>query len=259
MDRTVFIYTSDHGYHSGQWGVAYCKMLSYEEDVRIPMFVRLPGSAAGGARAGGGASSGGWGGGRRAQAQQLAAFVIHSAVLNIDLAPALLDLAGYDAPQMDGQSFLPLLKNSARGRSSSSSNNNNISNSNNSNIRSRSSTSVSGGEVVGVGGRGGDGELRGDGGRTFLIEYWPIPHNGNDVQTTTKGVDGWCTDPDVLRTDCPALPVQVDSVNNTWACARTISPPFLDTVFCLFGTRRIGTLRRFPASPNLATLSSFTT
>jgi len=27
MDRTVFIYSSDHGYHSGQWGVAYCKML----------------------------------------------------------------------------------------------------------------------------------------------------------------------------------------------------------------------------------------
>lgn len=30
MARTVFLYTSDHGYHSGQWGVAYCKMLPYE-------------------------------------------------------------------------------------------------------------------------------------------------------------------------------------------------------------------------------------
>ena len=45
MASTVFIYASDHGYHSGQWGVAYCKMLPYEEDVRIPMFVRLPASA----------------------------------------------------------------------------------------------------------------------------------------------------------------------------------------------------------------------
>lgn len=51
MDRTVFVYTSDHGYHSGQWAVPYCKMLPYVEDVRIPFFVRLPPSAGG---AGGG-------------------------------------------------------------------------------------------------------------------------------------------------------------------------------------------------------------
>ena len=63
MDKTVFIYTSDHGYHSGQWGVAYCKMLSYEEDVRIPMFVRLPsGRGTHDARGGGGGGEYGRGG-----------------------------------------------------------------------------------------------------------------------------------------------------------------------------------------------------
>ena len=42
MKRTVFLYGSDHGYHSGQWALPYCKMMPYEEDVRIPLFARLP-------------------------------------------------------------------------------------------------------------------------------------------------------------------------------------------------------------------------
>ena len=71
-------------------------------------------------------------------------------------------------------------------------------------------------------------------GRSFLIEYFPIPHQGEDVQVTTKGVDGWCTDPDVQRSVCPDLPVTVDSVNNTWACVRTFAPPARDTIFCHF-------------------------
>ena len=28
------------------------------------------------------------------------------------------------------------------------------------------------------------------GSRSFLIEYWPIPHTGLDTQITTRGVDG---------------------------------------------------------------------
>ena len=71
-------------------------------------------------------------------------------------------------------------------------------------------------------------------GRSFLIEYFPIPHQGEDVQVTTKGMDGWCTDPDVQRSVCPDLPVTVDSVNNTWACVRTFAPPARDTIFCHF-------------------------
>jgi hypothetical protein len=37
----------------------------------------------------------------------------------------------------------------------------------------------------------------------------------------------------VLRKDCPAIPVIVDSVNNTYACVRTLSAP-TDTLFCQF-------------------------
>ena len=65
-------------------------------------------------------------------------------------------------------------------------------------------------------------------------EYFPIPTHGNDVQITGKGLDGWCTDPDVKRDVCPSLPVIVDSVNNTWACLRTVDPPQEDSIYCNF-------------------------
>ena len=32
LDKTVFVYASDHGYHSGQWTIPYCKMLPYVTD-----------------------------------------------------------------------------------------------------------------------------------------------------------------------------------------------------------------------------------
>jgi hypothetical protein len=41
MNRTVFIYSSDHGYHSGQWGVAYCKMLPCEYTRRGRRLLRV--------------------------------------------------------------------------------------------------------------------------------------------------------------------------------------------------------------------------
>lgn len=193
MDRTVFVYTSDHGYHSGQWGVPYCKMLPYEEDVRVPMFVRIPKGSIYGRGAGG------------------AATIIQSPVLSIDLAPTLLDLAGYTAAAMDGRSFLHLLK--------------------------ASTGSVKGDHV----------DITQD--RAFLVEYWPIPHGGEDVQVTTRGLDGWCTDPDVLKTDCPILPITVDSVNNTYACVRTLLPSSgTDTLFCLFWDGN-GWDNNFPRTP----------
>ena len=129
---------------------------SYEEDVHIPMFVRMPASARHPPSIGG------------------VARAVRAPILNIDIAPSLLDLAGFGetgAKEMDGQSFLPLLD-------------------------AATSAAV-------AGHNGGEG-------RAFLIEYFPIPHSGNDVQATPKGLDGWCTDPDVKREQCPTLRVTVD-------------------------------------------------
>eukprot|EP01048_Picozoa_sp_COSAG05_P003761 COSAG05_NODE_181_length_14767_cov_9.554859_3_plen_287_part_00 len=159
--------------HSGQWGVAYCKMLPYEEDVRIPMFVRLPASAT--------------------RPASPTAHLVTYPTLNIDVAPFLLDLAGFEPDlAMDGRSFLPALE---------------------------------------------PAEPAASAGRAFLIEYFPIPTQGEDKQVTAKGEDGWCTDPDVRRpSNCPSIPVVVDSVNNTWACVRSLDADHLgqDEIFCNF-------------------------
>ncbi len=84
---TVIMYTSDNGYFLGEKGLSD-KHLIYEEAIRTPLLIwdpRLPESCRG----------------RRESRMSL----------NIDLAPTLLDLAGAPAPQMDGQSLVPLLRN----------------------------------------------------------------------------------------------------------------------------------------------------
>ena len=47
MDHTYFLYSSDHGYHLGQFRIPIEKMLPYETDIRIPLFIKGPGIAAG--------------------------------------------------------------------------------------------------------------------------------------------------------------------------------------------------------------------
>lgn len=161
-------------------------MLPYEEDVRIPMFLRLPVIP-----------------GKLPGSPLGVANIVSSATINIDVAPTMLDLAGYSigaATEMDGASMLPLIGLESFGTVSP---------------LPPAKTS----------------------GRSFLIEYFPIPTIGIDVQISVKGTDGWCVDPDVKRSsdqDCPSLPVIVDSVNNTWACIRTVAPPLEDSIFCHF-------------------------
>jgi N-acetylglucosamine-6-sulfatase len=85
LDETVVMFTSDNGYFQGEHRRGD-KRLMYEESIRIPLLVRFPGVAQVGATP-------------------------DEMVLNIDVAPTLLDLAGVEPPDvMQGMSFRPLLE-----------------------------------------------------------------------------------------------------------------------------------------------------
>lgn len=84
-ENTIVIYTSDQGVFLGEHGL-YDKRFMYEESFRTPLMIRYPK----GVRAG-------------QQVEQL--------VLNLDLAPTLLDLAGLGIPaDMQGASMKKLLQ-----------------------------------------------------------------------------------------------------------------------------------------------------
>ncbi len=85
-DNTVVIYTSDNGYSWGEH-VLTGKRWAYDDNIKVPLIVRWPDGIA---------SPGS---------------VVHEPVLNIDIAPTLLDIAGVPIPgSMQGASFAPLLR-----------------------------------------------------------------------------------------------------------------------------------------------------
>jgi N-acetylglucosamine-6-sulfatase len=95
LDRTVIVFTSDNGYLMGEHGVIDQKRWAYEPSIRVPLLVRYPPAIAAGS-------------------------IREQLVLNIDLAPTLLALAGVKPiVPMHGQSFVPLLRDpAAPGRAS---------------------------------------------------------------------------------------------------------------------------------------------
>ncbi len=92
-DDTLIIYTSDHGDGIGSHGGQFDKgSFMTEETIRVPLAVKLPGSAYGGSCS-------------------------NALVQTIDLAPTILDGAGtgFSAP-VQGTSLLPLCRQEQRGR-----------------------------------------------------------------------------------------------------------------------------------------------
>ena len=86
LDRTVFVFTSDHGYWNGEHGLSVERRLAYEEAVRIPLLIRYPAMIEPG-------------------------LLIDALALSIDMAPTLLAFAGVNEPfDADGRSLLPLLR-----------------------------------------------------------------------------------------------------------------------------------------------------
>lgn len=86
-DNTLVIFTSDNGYYLGEHRLGD-KRSAYEESMRVPLIARLPGVIAAGT-------------------------VSDAMVLNIDLAPTILDLVISEVPDaMQGESMLPLFSES---------------------------------------------------------------------------------------------------------------------------------------------------
>jgi N-acetylglucosamine-6-sulfatase len=83
-ENTMLVYASDNGFYLGEHGLGD-KRSAYEESIRIPLLLRYP-------------------------KLRLRNKLIDSMVLNLDLAPTLVDFAGVPIPkEMQGRSWKPLL------------------------------------------------------------------------------------------------------------------------------------------------------
>jgi len=88
LDSTIVVFAGDNGYFHGEHRRGD-KRLMYEESLRIPLLLRYPALARAGSAP-------------------------EAMILNIDLAPTILDIAGAPVPgYMQGRSFKPLLEGGA--------------------------------------------------------------------------------------------------------------------------------------------------
>lgn len=89
--NTIVIYVSDQGFFMGEHGW-FDKRWMYEESFRTPMLMRFPGVIKPGTSN-------------------------NNMVMNVDIAPTILEAAGVPVPKdMQGQSFMPILKGKKKGR-----------------------------------------------------------------------------------------------------------------------------------------------
>ncbi|XP_071817804.1 N-acetylglucosamine-6-sulfatase-like [Apostichopus japonicus] len=84
LDSTYIIFSSDNGFHLGQFSLPNDKRQLYEFDIRVPLMIRGPGIKA--------------------------KSVNHDPVVTIDIMPTIVHLTGATPPSnVDGTSLLPLL------------------------------------------------------------------------------------------------------------------------------------------------------
>lgn len=89
LENTYIIFTSDNGYHLGQFSQPIDKREPYETDIRVPFMIRGPNVSIG--------------------------KVVQFPTSNIDLAPTFLDLAGLKIPKyMDGISLKSVITSDTR-------------------------------------------------------------------------------------------------------------------------------------------------
>jgi arylsulfatase A-like enzyme len=89
LDNTLIIFTSDNGYFHGDHGLGD-KRAAYEESLRIPLLVRYPKWIKPGTK-------------------------ITGDILNVDIAPTMLEIAGATPPAgVKGKSIVPLLRGKAK-------------------------------------------------------------------------------------------------------------------------------------------------
>jgi arylsulfatase A-like enzyme len=87
-EETYIFFTSENGWHYGEHRMRWGKTTSYDEDIRVPLFVLGPGVPSGG--------------------------TVDQIALSIDLAPTIAQLAGATTPGfVDGRSMTPLLLSSS--------------------------------------------------------------------------------------------------------------------------------------------------
>ena len=170
LDDTYVLFTSDNGYHLGQFSLPNDKRQLYEFDVRVPLIVRGPGIK------------------KKQRTDDL--------VLNIDIAPTIIDLAGGEVPKdMDGISVK--------------------------------------GSLIGSGDEVGDRVPQGrpqQRPQQPVRDSFTIEHNGEG----NVGIPDHCPQKKVggvgeCKIDC----VCEDALNNTYVCIRTINADKND-VYCKF-------------------------